>query len=259
MRYHDIYTFCHYFKIRFTNQVVPTKMKLKYKSFNELNPVTEEKQINEPDQLTEEINADQPNLLKPVRPVGRPRLVRLPRLVGQPIVSQTSLGTKTTKDIHAPITEALVSQANQASYFQTKQRDASQISYSPWVSTSRTFRGYQINFLKYPKSIKLRDPVYVRKSKFSYHVKDISDRNYDLLNVALQEVGTRPDGKLSEHREQYFRSDDGLKFRDFMGHEKPAMDISNYTMAFIKICVQGRKERDGKNYPIWKLSEIRCI
>jgi len=57
MRYHDIYTFCHYFKIRFTNQVVPTKMKLKYKSFNELNPVTEEKQINEPNQLTEEINA----------------------------------------------------------------------------------------------------------------------------------------------------------------------------------------------------------
>jgi len=221
MRYHDIYTFCHYFKIRFTNQVVPTKMKLKYKSFNKLNPVTEEKQINEPNQLTEEINADQPNLLNPVRPVGRPRLVRLPRLVGQPIVptaSQASLGSHTTKDIQTPIDEAFASQDNQNSYFQTKQRDASQISYSPWVSTSRTFRGYQINFLKYPKSIKLRDPVYVRKSKFSYHVKEISDRNYDLLNIVLQEVGTRPDGKLSEHREQYFRSDDGLKFRDFMGH-----------------------------------------
>ena len=236
MRYHDIYTFCHYFKIRFTNQVVPTKMKLQYKSFKEPNPVTEEKQINESNQLTEEINADQLNL---VRPVGRPRL-----------------GSHKTKDIQTPIDEAFTSQD---SYFQTKQRDASQIPYSPWVSTPTTFRGYQMNFLKYPKSIKLRDPVYVRKSKFSYHVKDISDRNYDLLNVALQEVGTRPDGKLSEHREQYFRSDDGLKIRDFMGHEIPAMDISNYTMAFIKICVQGRKERDGKNYPIWKLSEIRCI
>ena len=251
-------------------------MKLKFKSFNELKQVTEEKKIdnesiNEPNQVTEEINADQPKLVEPVRPVVRSRLVRLPRLtriVGHSIVAKANpaslgslanLGTQTTMDIQVPIAEALVSLDNQASYFQPKQRDAPQKSSSPGVSTSATYRGYQINLLKYPKSIKLRDPVYVRKSKFSYHVKDISDRNYDLLNVALQEVGTRPDGKLSEHREQYFRSDDGLKFRDFMGHEKPAMELSNYTMAFIKICIQGRKERDDKNYPIWKLSEIRCI
>jgi len=88
---------------------------------------------------------------------------------------------------------------------------------------------------------------------------EIIDRNYEILNIALQEVRTRPNGKLSEHREQYFRSDDGLKFRDFMGHEKPTIELSNYTMAFIKICIQGRKERNGENYPIWKLSEIRCI
>jgi len=119
--------------------------------------------------------------------------------------------------------------------------------------------GYQIQFLKCSKLIELTDPVHIRKSKFNFHVKDISDRDYDILNVNLQEIGTRSDGKLSQLREQYFRSDDGLKFSDFRGHDMPAIGLSNYSRAFIKICLQGRKEKDGKNYPIWKLSEICYI
>jgi len=50
-----------------------------------------------------------------------------------------------------------------------------------------------------------------------------------------------PDEKLSQLREQYIRSDDGLKFRDFKCHDIPVMGLSNYSRAFIKICLQGRK------------------
>jgi hypothetical protein len=139
-------------------------------------------------------------------------------------------------------------------------KKTSQINPLRWCLTPSTdYMGYQMQFLKCPKYIELTDPVHIRKSKFSYHVKDISDHNYNLLNVTLQEVGLKPDGKLSQLRELYLRSDDGLKFRDFRGHEIPSMDLPNYSRAFIKIYIQGRKERDDKNYPIWKLLEIHCF
>ena len=62
--------------------------------------------------------------------------------------------------------------------------NTSQINPSTWCLTPSTnYMGYQIQFLKCSKLIELTDPVHIRKSKFNFHVKDISDRDYDILNV----------------------------------------------------------------------------
>jgi hypothetical protein len=130
---------------------------------------------------------------------------------------------------------------------------------APEMNTSADYMGYQMKFLKSPKLFKLTDPVHIRKSKFNYHLKDISDKNYDQLNIALQEVESRLDQKLTDGREQYLRSDTNLKIMDKMSKQISTIPSVEYTTATVKICLQGRKEKNHIIYPIWKLVEIRCI
>jgi len=130
---------------------------------------------------------------------------------------------------------------------------------APEMNKSADYMGYQMKFLKSPKLFTLTDPVHIKKSKFNYHLKDISDKNYDQLNIALQEVESRPDQKLTDGREQYLRSDTNLKIMDKMSKQISTIPSVEYTTANVKICLQGRKEKNHIIYPIWKLVEIRCI
>ena len=130
---------------------------------------------------------------------------------------------------------------------------------APEMNTSADYMGYQMKFLKSPKLFTLTDAVHIRKSKFSYHLKDISDKNYDQLNIALQEVGTKPDPKLTDGREQYLRSDTKLIIKENTNQIISTIDSTEYRKANIKICLQGRKEKNDIIYPIWKLAEINCI
>jgi hypothetical protein len=130
---------------------------------------------------------------------------------------------------------------------------------APEMNTSADYMGYQMKFLKSPKLFALTDPVHIRKSKFDYHLKDISDKNYDQLNIAMQEVESKPDQKLTDGREKYLRSDTNLKIMDKMSKQISTIPSAEYTTATVKICLQGRKEKNHIIYPIWKLVEIRCI
>ena len=117
-----------------------------------------------------------------------------------------------------------------------------------------TFHGYEINMLKKWIKVTLTN-VDIQKSKFGYHIKNLSDEQKQLISDEF--INIHPKLKL-EKNELFLRSHPNMVIIDSNG--KQVKDIVDSGLAsLVQIQLQGYKMKDGKILPIWRLNEILYV
>ena len=117
------------------------------------------------------------------------------------------------------------------------------------------YHGYEIHMMK-NWSILTLTAVDIKKSKYGYHIKNLTDEQMKIITDGL--VTVHPKLKL-EKREVFLRPHPKVKIIDWYGNELQNVKQLSGPVGQVKIDLQGYKTKNDTILPIWRIHELLFV